>query len=243
VFLDGGGRICGAANTNYLLEKSRVVGQTRAERNYHVFFQLCRGGHRHAHLGLRDPLTFAYLNRVDSTLVDNVNDADDFLALEGDVASGAAYADPSVGALHQLGLTDSEIENIFEVTAAVLHLGDIGFRATGDRASAVATPDPVTSTLAPALTLLTGNQLAIASRLLQVAPTALSAAFTTRVMQIKGQASTTLGVGADEAVGVRDAAAKFIYARLFDWLVARINVTVSGGAGKGRSIGVLDIFG
>jgi hypothetical protein len=35
IFFDGRSNICGASNTNYLLEKSRVVFQTPMERNFH----------------------------------------------------------------------------------------------------------------------------------------------------------------------------------------------------------------
>ncbi len=39
IFFDGRSNICGASNTNYLLEKSRVVFQTPQERNYHIFYR------------------------------------------------------------------------------------------------------------------------------------------------------------------------------------------------------------
>ena len=37
------GKVCGAEIKNYLLEKSRVVGCTELERNYHAFFFIMRG--------------------------------------------------------------------------------------------------------------------------------------------------------------------------------------------------------
>ena len=47
---------------------------------------------------------------------------------------------------------------------------------------------------------------------------------------------------------MRDAVAKFIYARMFDWLVTRINQSFMGDAklvagGKHKFVGILDIFG
>lgn len=39
------GRICGAKMEDYLLEKSRVVGQPTKNRNYHVFYYLIEGAH------------------------------------------------------------------------------------------------------------------------------------------------------------------------------------------------------
>ena len=37
------GKVCGAEIKNYLLEKSRVIGCTPVERNYHAFFMMLRG--------------------------------------------------------------------------------------------------------------------------------------------------------------------------------------------------------
>jgi myosin heavy subunit len=54
----------GARVKNYLLEKSRVIGPAKAERNYHVFYHLLRGAPEELanELGLLD---FASKKRFD----------------------------------------------------------------------------------------------------------------------------------------------------------------------------------
>jgi len=43
VFFNGRHKIIGSQTTNYLLEKVRVIQQTGDERNFHIFYQLCKG--------------------------------------------------------------------------------------------------------------------------------------------------------------------------------------------------------
>ncbi|RHZ24275.1 hypothetical protein DYB37_011070, partial [Aphanomyces astaci] len=40
---DRDGKICGASTSHFLLEKSRIVGCSENERNYHIFYQICSG--------------------------------------------------------------------------------------------------------------------------------------------------------------------------------------------------------
>jgi hypothetical protein len=41
VHFNGRAQVCASRIQNYLLEKSRIVFQTKLERNYHIFYQLC----------------------------------------------------------------------------------------------------------------------------------------------------------------------------------------------------------
>ena len=43
IFYNPDGTISGASTSHFLLEKSRIVGCADAERNYHIFYQICAG--------------------------------------------------------------------------------------------------------------------------------------------------------------------------------------------------------
>ena len=85
------------------------------------------------------------------------------------------------------------------------------------------------------------------SGLLKIETTALSKALTTKV-QIIGKEVIPCNLKLDEAYNSRDAMAKTIYGKLFNWLVSRINQSISEkmkakNHNRLKFIGLLDIFG
>lgn len=181
-------------------------------------YQLCVGADAatKSKLRLGAPQSFEYLNQSGCIEIDGVDDAEEFAEVRR--------------AMELLSFTKQEMEDIFSICAGVLHMGNIAFTSTGDRASKVSSP----------------KALEDAAALLQVNKATLEQVCVTRKMQVTGQAPITIGLGAEEAKAARDALSKFMFELLFDWLVVRINKSIGNGgsaASKGRSIGILDIFG
>lgn len=106
------GAIIGAKITQYLLEKSRIVTQAPAERNYHVFYSLLGGlsETERAKYGLLDAEKYFYLNQGGS-----------------DCAPGRLDWGSLQGAMQVLGFSEIEREGIVRVLSSVLHLGNIYF--------------------------------------------------------------------------------------------------------------------
>ena len=214
VFFDQRFTICGASNTNYLLEKSRVVQQSQGERNYHIFYQLCRGldAGQKKKFKLKAVEEYFYLSQSGCVTVEGVDDKEDFAEVRS--------------AMESLGFEAAEIDQMWTICAGVLTIGNITFQSTGDRKC----------------TIKDKAALADAAFLLQVNPTKMEEVLTTRKMVVPGQAPITVGLSDQEAKAARDALAKFIYEKQFDWLVQRVNASIGTGKGK-LSIGILDIFG
>ena len=215
VFFDQRFTICGASNTNYLLEKSRVVQQSAGERNYHIFYQLCKGldaGQKKKFRLKAAAEDYYYLSQSGCTDVDGVDDREEFEEVRK--------------AMGSLGFEDAEIDQLWTICAGVLTIGNITFQSTGDRKCSIKDK----------------AALSDAAFLLQVNQGKMEEVLTTRKMVVPGQQPITVGLSDQEAKAARDALAKFIYEKQFDWLVQRINSSI--GTGKGRlSIGILDIFG
>lgn len=218
IFFDGRAQICGAANINYLLEKVRVVYQMKNERNYHAFYQMLVGSEDSTLSKLRlvrDVDKYHYLNQSGCSTVAGVDDTSDY----SDVVS----------AMKELAFEQPEQDAVWKTLAAVLHLGECEFKETGDRKCAISNK----------------KALSDAASLLQVDDAELNDNLTNRKMKMKGADTISIPLGKNEAEAMRDALAKFIYEKQFDWLVTRVNTSIGAGkkAGKGSVIGILDIFG
>ncbi|KAF1887475.1 hypothetical protein Lal_00040529 [Lupinus albus] len=214
---DNKGRISGAAIRTYLLERSRVCQISDPERNYHCFYFLCAApAEEKEKYKLGSPSSFHYLNQSKCYELDGVEDAREYLATRR--------------AMDVVGIREEEQEAIFRVVAAILHLGNIEF-AKGEEIDSSVIKDEKSR-----------FHLNVTAELLKCNSTSLEDALIKRVM-VTPEEVITRTLDPDAALGSRDALAKTIYSRLFDWLVEKINNSIGQDPNSKSIIGVLDIYG
>lgn len=209
------GEPVGADITNYLLEKSRVVGQIQGERNFHIFYQFTKGASEEykTAFGLQKPEVYGYLSRSKCFSVDGIDDLQE-------------YAD-TLNAMRVIGLSEAEQYEIFRVLAAILWTGNIVFDED-DQSNAAVRDTSVTDFLA---------------YLLEVEPSHLISAITVRVLTPRRGEVIESPANPAQAMATRDALAKALYYNLFDWIVQRVNVSLKARGQPANSIGILDIYG
>ncbi|XP_075474640.1 myosin-17-like [Primulina tabacum] len=214
---DKSGRISGAAIRTYLLERSRVCQISDPERNYHCFYLLCAAPpEERQKYKLGNPESFHFLNQSKCIKLDGVNDAEEYLATRR--------------AMDIVGISEEEQEAIFRVVAAVLHLGNIEFAKGKEIDSSVIKDEK------------SRFHLNTTAELLKCDPKSLEDAMIKRVM-VTPEEVITRTLDPEAALGSRDALAKTIYSRLFDWIVEKINVSIGQDPNSKAIIGVLDIYG
>ncbi|ORY26132.1 P-loop containing nucleoside triphosphate hydrolase protein [Naematelia encephala] len=213
------GQPVGAQITNYLLEKGRVVGQIRDERDFHIFYQFTKGASaaQKEAFGLQGPEAYAYISRSGCLDVRSINDVADF--------------QETLRAMQIIGLSADEQNSIFKVLATVLWLGNVEF-VEGDDGNAAVADTGVTD---------------FAAYLLEVDPGHLRKVLLQRIMETQrgGRRGSVYEVPQNvaQASSGRDALAKALYNNLFDWIVSRVNVSMKPQSASEFVIGVLDIYG
>ncbi|KAL4703000.1 hypothetical protein ACJJTC_008778 [Scirpophaga incertulas] len=133
-----------------------------------------------------------------------------------------------------VGFNEDEVQIIYKMLAAILHLGDIEF---GEAASNDNTDNKAT--------IIDTAPLHRASCLLGVETTDLRECLTSSSVVARGETIARHSSPTEAAVA-RDATARGLYARAFDRIVERINALLCHNRFQGYdqlSIGILDIFG
>jgi myosin-5 len=222
ILFDGRQEIVGARIRTYLLERSRIVFQPTTERNYHIFYQLCSGApsKERKDLGLDTDVTkFHYLKQGGPTSTP-ISGVDD-----------AEEFRATQQALSTVGISVEKQWAVFRLLSALLHLGNVRVTQTRND-SAIDDADPA---------------LLLATRFLGV-NFADFKKWTIKKQIITRSEKIVTALNAAQATVVRDSVAKFVYACLFEWLVAIVNESLAGENGDAAEraemfIGVLDIYG
>ena len=210
----------GAKITNYLLEKSRVVGQITNERNFHIFYQFTKAASKEYRdiFGVQQPQSYLYTSRSKCFDVPGIDDAGDF--------------QETMNAMRVIGLSKPEQDNIFRTLAAILWIGNIAF-SENDQGGVDISDQSIVNFVA---------------YLLEVDPAHVTKALTVRIVETARGGGRRGSVYESplnpvQAAAVRDALAKALYFNLFDWIVKRTNVSLQARGRVKNTIGILDIYG
>ncbi|XP_071052218.1 myosin heavy chain, muscle isoform X30 [Onthophagus taurus] len=209
------GKLAGADIETYLLEKARVISQQPLERSYHIFYQMMSGAVK----GLKDMCLLSnnisdyYYVAQGKTTIPGVDDGEECNLTDE--------------AFDVLGFTQDEKDNIYRITAAVMHMGTMKFKQRGreEQAEADGTSE--------------GEKVA---KLLGVDPALLYSGLLKPKIKV-GNEFVTQGRNVNQVNYSVGAMSKAMFDRLFKWLVKKCNETLDTKQKRQHFIGVLDIAG
>ncbi|XP_016888053.1 unconventional myosin-Va isoform X10 [Cynoglossus semilaevis] len=208
-------RIIGANMRTYLLEKSRVVFQADEERNYHIFYQLCASSHlpEFKILKLSSANDFLYTRQGRSPVIEGVDDTKELSTTRN--------------AFTLLGINESYQMGLFQVLAAILHLGNVEIKDRDSDSSLIPPNNP---------------HLMAFCQLVGVAYPDMSQWLCHRKLKTATE-TYVKPLPRLQATNARDALSKHIYAKLFNWIVEHVNKALITNVKQHSFIGVLDIYG
>ncbi|KAL0119532.1 hypothetical protein PUN28_007766 [Cardiocondyla obscurior] len=209
------GKLAGADIETYLLEKARVISQQALERSYHIFYQMMSGSVK----GLKEMcllsnnITDYYFVSQGKTTIPGLDDGDELVVTDQ--------------AFDVLGFTQEEKDDIYKITAAVMHMGGMKFKQRGREEQAEADGTEEGERVAK---LLGCDCADLYKNLLKP--------------RIKvGNEFVTQGRNKDQVAYSVGAMSKAMFDRLFKWLVKKCNETLDTKQKRQHFIGVLDIAG
>ncbi|XP_022228090.2 myosin heavy chain, muscle isoform X8 [Drosophila obscura] len=209
------GKLAGADIETYLLEKARVISQQSLERSYHIFYQIMSGsvaGVKEICL-LSDNIYDYHIVSQGKISVASIDDSEEFNLTDQ--------------AFDILGFTKQEKEDVYRITAAVMHMGGMKFKQRGREEQAEQDGEEE------------GGRV---SKLFGCDPTELYKNLLKPRIKV-GNEFVTQGRNVQQVSNSIGALCKGVFDRLFKWLVKKCNETLDTKQKRQHFIGVLDIAG
>jgi len=210
-------KIASADIETYLLEKSRITFQLEIERNYHIFYQLMTDAYPAYHplcgLGAKPDPAAYYFISQGVLTVAGMDDSEEMRATDM--------------AFDTLGFTQPEKEDCYKGTIAIAHLGNAKWRQKGREEQAE--PEGM-------------DEVTACATLIGVDPEFFVDTFMKPKLKV-GKDFVKKGQNVDQVAFSVSATSKSLFARLFDWIVAKVNDSLDAPNPRKYFIGVLDIAG
>merc|ERR1712240_902100 len=194
-----------------------ITFQLEIERNYHIFYQL---------------MTDAYPKYWDlCKLGDKPHPGDYFFLAQGVLTVAGMDAAEEMRApdtaLDTLGFSQPEKDDLYKATIAIAHLGNAKWRQKGREEQAE--PEGM-------------DEVAACASLIGVDPEFFVDTFMKPKLKV-GKDYVKKGQNVDQVAFSVSATSKSLFARLFDWIVAKVNDSLDAPNPRKYFIGVLDIAG
>jgi len=219
--------LAGSKSDTYLLEKNRITGHDASERSYHVFYYVVAASDEEkakvwdVMVGKSEE-DFKYTGKSPpNTLIDGMTDQDHYLDTQA--------------TLQLINIDGDDLKGLWQAIAGVIACGNITFAADpkDEEKSICSSP----------------KELKEVADLFGISVEQLTLSFTERTLKTRND-SYKVPQLEGKAKETCDAFAKEIYAKLFDWVVSRINAATSAELQYHMKdtveygiIGLLDIFG
>ncbi|XP_025018921.1 myosin-4-like [Python bivittatus] len=209
------GKLASADIETYLLEKSRVTFQLKAERSYHIFYQIMSNKKPELIEMLlisTNPYDFLFVSQGEISVA-SIDDQEELMATDS--------------AIDILGFNAEEKTAIYKLTGAVMHYGNMKFKQK--QREEQAEPD--------------GTEVADkAAYLMNLNSADLLKALCYPRVKV-GNEFVTKGQTVQQVYNSVGALAKAVFEKMFLWMVVRINQQLDTKQPRQHFIGVLDIAG
>merc|ERR1719393_1114261 len=209
------GKLASGDIDTYLLEKSRVVFQLKAERCFHIFYQICSYGRPDINeltMISTNPYDYKY-NSLGEIKVKSIDDVEEL--------------DATDSSFDILGFDQDEKNSIYRITAGIMHSGNMEFKQK-PREEQAENGDPEKTEKAGFMLGISGSEYA-------------KALCSPRVKV--GSEYVIKGQTVDQVYHALGAICKAMFERLFKWLVEIVNRALSTSLPRSFFIGILDIAG